>query len=765
MNMVPHSLLPLMLLGRIALGATYPEKNPEDIPQTVRYNVVWDSPSKDYNGSMPLGNGDVSVNAWVEDSGDLFFYIGKTDSWDDNGRLLKVGRVRVRLDPRPVGRLRNFLQTLSLEDGTITVNFDHGDNAIAMRLWVDAHHPAIYVEIESRRAIGASASIELWRTQKDTLKSIEVSDTFCDMYDVHRGVTIVEPDIVLENPAAGIGWVHHNIKSVGPELSAALQGLSSFPRPDPLLHRTFGAVVTASGGARVDPRHLASPPSMHHMFTTYVVTRHPATPHQWQLAVDDVMAKVQGSSFAQRRVAHEGWWREFWNRSWIHVTAAEGQSAQVRDEAFLVSRSYALQRFINACAGRGKYPIKFNGSLFTVPSPDKPGDADYRRWGPGYWWQNTRLPYVSMCTSGDFDLLQPLFRMYGEDLMPLFRYRTQLYLHHGGAFIPECIFFWGDVFNEAYGWTPFDQRTDKLQESRWHKWEWVSGLELVFMMLEYYDHTLDAGFLRSMVLPTAHEILTFFDEHYATDGAGKLFMNPSQACETWWECTNPMPEVAGLQAVTARLRMLPETLTTAAQRSFWSTLQKKIPELPVRTVNGISMLAPAGKFADKHNIENPELYAVYPFRLVALEKSNRMLGVAALNHREDRGNFGWRQDEVFMTYLGLADSARAYLVGRAGNSHAESRFPAFWGPNYDWVPDQDHGSILLKTVQTMLLQSDGSKCIVLPAWPQGWDADFKLHAPLNTTIRAAVRGGKVTRLDVVPESRRADITIREEPQK
>src|SRR4030042_2251793 len=24
--------------------------------------------------------------------------------------------------------------------------------------------------------------------------------------------------------------------------------------------------------------------------------------------------------------------------------------------------------------------------------------------------------------------------------------------------------------------------------------------------------------------------------------------------------------------------------------------------------------------------------------------------------------------------------------------------PAFWGPNYDWVPDQDHGGGLLKTI-------------------------------------------------------------------
>ena len=62
-----------------------------------RYHVVWDSPSQDHHGSMPLGNGDISLNAWVEPGGSLVFYVGKTDSWDDNARLLKIGKVRVTL--------------------------------------------------------------------------------------------------------------------------------------------------------------------------------------------------------------------------------------------------------------------------------------------------------------------------------------------------------------------------------------------------------------------------------------------------------------------------------------------------------------------------------------------------------------------------------------------------------------------------------------------------------------------------------------------
>jgi len=36
------------------------------MPPLDAYNVVWTTPSEDHNGSMPIGNGDLGMNAWVE---------------------------------------------------------------------------------------------------------------------------------------------------------------------------------------------------------------------------------------------------------------------------------------------------------------------------------------------------------------------------------------------------------------------------------------------------------------------------------------------------------------------------------------------------------------------------------------------------------------------------------------------------------------------------------------------------------------------------
>jgi len=749
----------LVLAGMGSVGRSADE--PMQAGSVDSYNVVWDSPSKDYGGSMPLGNGDIGLNAWVEKDGDLQFFISKTDAWDDNARLVKVGKVRVRLEPNPFAGEGPFLQTLSLADATLKVRAGQGERKTTVTVWVDANHPVIHVATESASPLEATAVVEPWRTRQQEYTPLQCSDIMTGAPGDRLAPTIIEPDMVLAGERGRIGWYHHNARSLGPKLLAEIQGLTPLQQEDPLLHRTFGAVVTGVQGDRVDDLRLRCPAAKTQRFNIFVLTRHPARPEQWLAEMDQVIARVEGQDFAARRRAHEQWWQEFWGRSWIRATMRPGAhaAAGVRDEADYVSQMYHLQRYVNACAGRGRYPIKFNGSIFTVPLPQGKSDPDFRRWGPGYWWMNTRLPYYSMPASGDYDLMRPLFRMYADDLLELCKFRTKLYLGHDGAYYPECIYFWGPVFSETYGWQRWDQRADKLQTSGWHKWEWVGGLELCSLMLDCYEYTLEGEFLRKTLIPFAHEILTFFEQHYKTSEQGKLVMHPSQACETWWQCTNPMPELAGCLAVTQRLLALPADAAPPAERELWRRLEGKLPALPTRDVDGKKALAPAEKFDMKRNCENPELYAVFPFRRIGLGRPNLEWGVEALEHRWDRGDHGWRQDVLFMAYLGLTDDARKALVSRARHHDATSRFPAFWGPNYDWTPDQCHGGVLLKAFQAMLLQTDAQRIGLLPAWPKEWEADFKLHAPLQTVLEGKVREGKVVDLKVTPERRRKDIVI------
>ena len=743
--------LMIVALGSLALG----NANAADEPVTPSpYEVVWDTPSADYNGTMPLGNGEIALNAWIEPSGDLRFYIARTDAWDDSGRLVKVGAVRIKVGDGPAERTKKFRQVLTAKDGTLSARYGEGDAQVDLRLWVDANRPVICVEAKTVKPSTATAMMELWRNAATELPEKTHSDVLnCALFPEK---TVVEPDTVIRGLKERIGWYHRNIKTVGPANLAKMQGVEEFPRAEPLLHRTFGALIATGRPQRVDDRTLRSAAGTSHLFEIAVVTKHPATVEAWLGEIQTMLDAARKLDLATRRAAHEKWWAGFWNRSWIHITKNDEKAD---DAAAVVTQAYAMQRYMAACVGRGKYPIKFNGSLFTVPFADKKlEDADYRQWGPGYWWQNTRLPYYSMCAAGDFEMMDPLFNMYARDLLPFLKFRTKKYLGHGGAHIPECIYFWGDMFAADYGNEPFATRADKLQASEWHKYEWVSGPELVTLMLDHYAYTEDAKFLRETMLPAARELLGFFDQHYKTNNVGKLDMQPSQALETWVGCVNPMPELAGLHSTTARLLALPENLMSAGDRAYWKQLQAKLPPLPTtKTPDGKVMLAPAQVYKQKNNSEVPELYAVFPFRQIAVGKPNLEWGVEALNHRTDKGASGWRQDDIFMAFLGEAGQARDNVVARARSKHGESRFPTFWGPNFDWVPDQDHGSVLLIALQSMLLQADGRKIYLLPAWPKDWDCEFKLHAPYNTTVEGMIKAGKLEKLKVTPESRAKDV--------
>ena len=109
-------------------------------PDVGQYNVVWDSPSEDSFGSMPLGNGDVGMNVWVEKNGDLLFYISKVDAFDSGHLLPKLGRIRISADPH--SRPTPFKQTLNLIDASVSI--EAGD--ARFKIWVDAHKPVICVE-------------------------------------------------------------------------------------------------------------------------------------------------------------------------------------------------------------------------------------------------------------------------------------------------------------------------------------------------------------------------------------------------------------------------------------------------------------------------------------------------------------------------------------------------------------------------------------------------------------------------------------------
>jgi hypothetical protein len=120
-----------------------------------------------------------------------------------------------------------------------------------------------------------------------------------------------------------------------------------------------------------------------------------------------------------------------------------------------------------------------------------------------------------------------------------------------------------------------------------------------------------------------------------------------------------------------------------------------------------------------------------------------------------KNHVSWHQDAIFCARLGLTEEAAAITIKKLQDS--ERRFPIFWGPGHDWVPDHNWGGSGMIGLQEMLMQTVDDKIFLFPAWPKEWDVSFKLHAPYNTTVEGELKGGEIIFLKVIPETRKKDM--------
>jgi hypothetical protein len=321
------------------------------------------------------------------------------------------------------------------------------------------------------------------------------------------------------------------------------------------------------------------------------------------------------------------------------------------------------------------------------------------------------------------------------------------------------MYFWGLPNLHDFG---FNNPTVELQ-SAWVRYHIQGTLEIITQILDVYDNTQDSRYAKELV-PFADAIITFYANHWPREAKGKIHMSPVQSLETYEvDAVNPTPDIAGLKSVIPRLLALPKEFTSSEQRNLWARTLNDLPPVPmgktalgklppsgVSDADGRPTILPAEKYGPTRNSENPELYVVYPYRLYGVGKPDLQLARDTYNARRFPMDRGWGQDGTQGAVLGLTNEVRRVVV-REFTAYGRKQFPWLWMP-------ECAGSGMI-TLQLMLMQCDGKRILLLPAWPADWTADFKLHAPYQTTVAGRVEGGKIVKLQVIPESRTKDVVV------
>ena len=205
--------------------------------------------------------------------------------------------------------------------------------------------------------------------------------------------------------------------------------------------------------------------------------------------------------------------------------------------------------------GRGAYPMKFNGGLFTADltfrrdNRTRTVNADFRDWGGQYWFQNTRAMYWPLLASGDFEMMLPLFHMGQAELAFNAPKVKEFYGHNRICRMAETAPFYED--------DPEESRAGKISPGNYTDRYYTPVLELTMMMLDYNEYTGDKALVRDTIVPVAREGLNFFDKHFPHQD-GKLFLDADNSIEMYWKVHHPAP-IAALHAVLTRSWPCPMT--------------------------------------------------------------------------------------------------------------------------------------------------------------------------------------------------------------
>jgi len=742
-----------------------------------QYNIVWNSPSRDALESMPLsGKFGAGANVWVQD-GAVWLYLAHNLANDEDGRLLKLGALRITPSSDVFSNRASFKQELDLTTGAINIDAvsKTGQN-LKIKLWFSGE--TLIIQSKSIKKTSLDIAFGSWR------------DIERDLFnDLGKRSQTYRADSVWMN-SNGIVWEHRNANYPSVlDVEIKVQPFSAGNVYNPAKNNVFGGAIVCNQPLTPIKKssvnwqewqgsawNMTAAAAKSHTIVVALRAKADAASRDW-LSEANVFLSPKAIKHAEKNEMNR--WDEFWSRSYIAIN----KGAAVSDSAWIVGRNYQLFRYMLACNQDGKLPLRFNGGIFCFDNyrdritgnynDELPinslgaSSPDYRRWMFCHFMaQNQRWLGWPTILAGDADLLQSssaFYRMH-EGLAKV----RATGLGAQGVVYPEALKVWGLT------WNPTREGLCKSPHLTY----------AVSMMLENAWMTLH-GFtsLGTNIRPDLEWIkgtVRFFDSYYRNETKrltgnelgedGKLCIYPANSIEYLIEAKNPIEIVAGLRRVTDALLKLPVDMLSVDEKNYFTNVLAILPELPAGKSNGLAILLPAESFNKEYNFwELPEFYAAWPYRINSVVHpgttqilQNTWDELPVKRSEKVTRDYSWMPVVVNMAAIGNTKEATRRVIDKLGNFNPQARFPAFFGPGHDWLPDHNWGGTGMVGLQEMLMAANpygDGKIYLLPAWPANWDVDFKLHAPQQTQIEISVRGGKLLLMKVLPEYRRKDVIV------
>jgi hypothetical protein len=468
---------------------------------------------------------------------------------------------------------------------------------------------------------------------------------------------------------------------------------------------------------------------------------------------------------------HAAWWGGFWGRTVVEVTNGGGVGERA-------ARDRELYLYHMAATSRGAYPPKWNGSVFVT-------EGDARDWGAQYWLWTTEMLTWRLLASDAADLAGPFFGMYRRQLPALERAARQRW-GADGIFLPETTPFDGPAVSpsltERCG---YDYHLSTLISETAHSnggYSWISHVassaaELAVHAWWRYRTTGDLSWLRSCAYPFLRGVAEFYAS-IAREGEDGLFhIQGTNAHEDFWGVTDSVMDLAAIRGTVPLAFRASELLELdAASRRRWRDLLDRLAPYPM---GSDPRALPAGVLAEdawggglrgsvdgSRNPEDVQLAPVFPFEDCTLETREPGLLAAARRTLDLAGRHGRVlagealntaiRSPIAAVRMGSSRDLPAILSRyRSAFAPLDNGFSLFEQvtPGYQ-AHSIKHLGLGAMVLQEALFQSvagrPGEREVirVFPAWPDAWDARFRLLARGGFMVSASVRGGEVGPIEI-----------------
>ncbi len=526
------------LIDKFSFGDKYLPFSDFDVSNYLeKHDVVFRTPQLGGYEGLPLGNGDISIMQWTTEDG-LRLAINKNDVWtqpDEEApmQLRSCGRLEVCFG-RPLNDwlyLQDFETRLSIGEAKATYKVKTPFCRVDAQTKVDTESNLIVIDIDfddMEPSCETELRFSLERYGSRAFRSWYAS--------------------VERNVSAGLGRPTSGVVDDIIYITEVFSGEQDVPV-------SLAAVLLPKTNTKVECRRRNSRCAellmsfVGKVSATLLVAVESGTNGTETLRKAIQTLHAAREDILQVEVRHRSWWRDYWNRSFLHLTK-EGEEVAYD----YLENLYYIQLYALACASRGEYPMLFNGGTFLW-------NRDVRNWvNPHHW--NLQQSYWALEAANRPELVEPYLKAYIRIMPQAREYARKMKKVSRGIVISEMHDFAGRMLGHHGALTPASQ--------------------IAMQFWNHYLYNPDKELLYSYVYPFIKECADFYAEYARWDDERKEYIiSPASPYECpEGECfTNTVSDLTMVRYIVPKAIYLAQLLGMDEDRvQVWNNLLNGISD-------------------------------------------------------------------------------------------------------------------------------------------------------------------------------------------